>query len=139
MSRALAPSLRDHAARLVRFAIVSGSGLALDLAIFLVLVRWIPAFAANIVSSSAAVTFVYFVSVRRVFRYHGRFILAMFASYALYQLCGILAGSWAVSALVHADVAPGLAKIAILPVTFGCNYLFMWWLTASPERWVRAR
>jgi putative flippase GtrA len=139
MSRAPAPSLRDHAARLVRFAIVSGTGLALDLIIFLLLVRCIPAFAANIVSSSAAVTFVYFGSVRRVFRYNGRFVPAMFASYALYQLCGILLGSWVVSALVHSGLPPGLAKIAILPVTFGCNYCFMWWLTASPERWVRAR
>lgn len=132
-------SLRDHAGRLIRFALVSGTGLAIDLLIFLGLVQVIPAFAANFISSCAAVTFVYFASVQRIFRYRGQFVPAMFGSYAGYQVVGILLGSWAVSALVHAGLAPAWSKIAILPVTFGCNYLFMWWLTSSPERWVRTK
>ena len=131
---------RLHAVRLARFAVVSGTGLALDLILFLAQVSaHVPAFIANAVSSSAAVTFVYLVSVRRVFRYDGGFLVAMFAAYVAYQLCGIALGSWAVHGLIASGFAPIAAKVAILPLTFGANYLFMWWLTSSPERWVSAR
>lgn len=131
---------RLHAARIARFAAVSGTGLALDLILFLAQV-WaqVPALMANAVSSTVAVTFVYLVSVRRVFRYDGGFLLAMFAAYVSYQLCGIALGSWAVEGLIASAFPPIAAKIAILPLTFGANYLFMWWLTSSPERWVSVR
>lgn len=129
-----------HGARAIRFALVSGAGLGLDLGLFVALSSsGVAAFGASCLSSAAAVTFVYAASVRRVFRYDGGFLASMFAAYALYQLCGILLGSWAVSALVGAGLVPAAAKIAILPVTFSANYLFMCWLTADPQRWVRSR
>jgi putative flippase GtrA len=132
--------LRRHGARAVRFALVSGAGLGLDLGLFVALSSFgAAAFGASCLSSAAAVTFVYAASVRRVFRYERQFVPAMFAAYAFYQLCGILLGSWAVSALVGAGLIPAAAKIAILPVTFSANYLFMFWLTANPQRWFRSR
>ena len=131
---------REHGIRLFRFAAVSGAGLALDLILFMSLIAiGVAPFAGNMLSSAAAVTFVYAASVRRVFRHNGGFIATMFAAYAVYQLCGILIGSWAVSALIQAGAPAAFAKIAILPVTFGANYLFMCWLTSSPERWVRGQ
>ena len=129
---------REHGIRLFRFAVVSGTGLALDLLLFMALITAAVApFVANMLSGTAAVTFVYAASVRRVFRHNGGFIATMFTAYAVYQLFGILIGSWAVSALIHAGAPTAFAKIAILPLTFGANYLFMCWLTSSPERWVR--
>lgn len=130
----------EHVASLFRFATVSGTGLALDLVLFVAQVSaGATPFAANLLSSIAAVTFVFLASVRRVFRYDGAFLAAMFIAYSGYQLCGIVLGSVAVRALADAGLTPAAAKVAILPVTFGANYLFMCWLTSSPERWMRIR
>ena len=129
--------LRYHAARALRFGLVSGLGLALDVALFLTLVHArVGAFEANVVSSAAGLTFVYCASVRRIFRYDGRFIVPLFAAYVLYHVCGTLFVSWAISGVVRLGVAPAIPKIGILPATFTANYLFMSWLTAHRERWI---
>lgn len=127
-----------HALKLIHFAAVSGTGLGLDFCLFVALL-WlrVPPFAANAASSFAAVTFVYFASVRRVFRYGGEFHAAMFATYAAYQACGIAAGSLAVQSLMLFGLAGAVAKLAIAPLTFTANYLFMAWLTSKPARWSR--
>src|SRR5437870_4602991 len=115
--------IKWHAARAFRYGIVSGAGLALDISLFLILVRaGIGPFAANIISSATGLTFVYCVSVRRIFRYDGRFILPLFAAYVLYHVCGTLVMSGAISGVVHAGIAPALAKVGILPLTFSANY-----------------
>jgi putative flippase GtrA len=132
--------IRWHARRALRFGLVSGAGVAIDVALFLALVRaGVGPFAANILSSGTALTFVYCVSVRRIFRYDGRFIVPLFAAYVCYHVCGTLVVSAVISALVHAGVAPALAKVGILPVTFSANYLFMSWLTRNRERWLPQR
>ncbi|CAN5181968.1 hypothetical protein BH24GEM2_BH24GEM2_18460 [soil metagenome] len=54
--------------RVMKFAVVSGTGLALDFAVFLALTgAAFSSFAANAVSGTCAVTYVYFASVRRIF------------------------------------------------------------------------
>src|SRR5207253_5792511 len=127
--------IRWHVRRALRFGLVSGAGLAIDLTLFLALVRaGVGPFAANILSSATALTFVYCVSVRRIFHYDGRFIVPLFAAYVLYHVCGTLAVSAVVSALVHACVAAGLAQVGILPAAFIANYLVMSWLTGNRER-----
>jgi putative flippase GtrA len=129
--------LRYHAARALRFGLVSGIGLALDIVLFLTLVHaGIGAFEANILSSAAGLTFVYCASVRRIFRYDGRFIVPLFAAYVIYHVCGTLLVSSVISGLVHLGVAPGIPKIGILPATFTANYMFMSWLTARRESWI---
>ena len=127
--------MRHHAGRALRFGLVSGLGLALDVALFLTLVHArVSTFEANIVSSAAGLTFVYCASVRRIFRYDGRFIVPLFAAYVFYHVCGTLFVSWAISRVVHLGVAPAIPKIGILPATFTANYLFMSWLTVHRER-----
>lgn len=117
--------------RILLFAAASGSGLAIDFLLFVALAAsglapgW-----ANLVSGTAAVSFVYFASVRRIFRYGGRFLVGLFAAYLLYQAMGVALASWAVAMLAAIGWAPLLAKLAILPVTFPANYLFMSALTA---------
>lgn len=130
-------SLKWHAQRAVRFALVSGMGLVLDLALFLLLVRsGVHPFVANMVSSGAGLSFVYWSSVRRIFRYHGRFIVPLFAAYVSYHTCGTLVVSELISLLIHAGVPPALAKVGVLPLTFSANYLFMSWMTRRRERWI---
>jgi putative flippase GtrA len=125
-----------HLRRAFRYGLISGAGLAIDIVLFLLLIRaGVGPFAANMVSSGTALTFVYCRSVRRVFHYDGRFIVPLFAAYLLYHLCGTLVVSWAISALLHAGVAPAVAKVGILPATFTANYAFMSWLTRSRARW----
>lgn len=120
------------AARVFAFALVSGVGLALDFCLFLLLVEFgVRAGLANLISATAAVTFVYFASARRIFAYEGRFLLGLFLLYLGYQALAVSLASWAVDALVLAAVHPALAKAAILPLTFSANYLFMSFITRS--------
>lgn len=118
--------------RVVGFALVSGAGLAIDFGLFLAMVELfgVRAGPANFVSAAVAVSFVYFVSVRRLFAYEGRFLLSLFALYLVYQFLAVTAASWAVDWLVaDVHVLPALAKIIILPVTFTANFLFMSFIT----------
>src|SRR5436305_14499583 len=104
--------LRYQAARGLRVGLVSGLGLALDIALFLTLVHSrVGAFDANVVSSAAGLTFVYCASVRRIFRYHGKFIVPLFAAYVIYHVCRTSLVSSAISGLVKIGVAPALPTV----------------------------
>ena len=112
------------------FALVSGAGLAADILIFLVLVEsGVSVLAANAVSATCAVTWVYFASVKRIFSYRGTFLLGLFFAYLIYQAAAVAAASGLVGLLAASFMPPLAAKLAIVPVTFGANYLFMAWLT----------
>lgn len=123
---------RGPIAKLLGFALISATGLALDVGLFVSLVHFgSRAGYANFISASAAVTLVYFLSTKRVFEYAGRFLLPLFLLYAAYQVLAIIAASWAVDAMVALGVLPVLAKGLILPVTFSANYLFLDFLTRT--------
>lgn len=114
----------------IRFAAASGIGLLLDLGLFLLLVltKLTPT-QANLVSATAAVTFVYFATVHRVFSYRGRFLVPLFLVYLAYQAAAVTAASVAVGYLARYWFLPAIAKLVILPVTFSANFLFMSFLT----------
>ena len=117
--------------RLLRFGLVSGLGWVVDFLVFALLIQMgaDPA-VANAVGASLAVTWVYFASVRRVFRYGGERLIGRFAAYAAYQAVGIAVASWAVGGIVLLTAAhPLIAKLAVTPATFLANYVFMAWLT----------
>lgn len=116
--------------KMIRFAVVSGTGLALDFVVFLSLIWFgVGSFTANAISGTCAVTFVYFASVRRIFSYGGRFLFGLFLAYLAYQAVGVTAASLAVAALSANLFPPPISKLLILPVTFSANYLFMSLLT----------
>lgn len=120
--------------RILSFALVSGTGLCIDFAVFLSLIALgASSFWANAVSGTCAVTFVYFASVRRIFSYAGRFLFGLCLAYLAYQAVGVTAASLAVAYLSDNFVTPALSKVLILPVTFSANYIFMALLT-SPHR-----
>lgn len=115
---------------LVGFTLVSGIGLGIDFCLFLAFVHaGFDVAGSNFVSAACAVTFVYFASVSRVFSYRGRFLLPLFLVYLAYQVVAVLLASLAVKMIVRLGAAPVLAKIMILPFTFGANFLFMSLLT----------
>jgi putative flippase GtrA len=117
-------------AKVLGFAQVSGAGLALDVGLFLLLVSagWPPGY-ANLVSATTAVTFVYFVSTKRVFEYQGRFLMPLFLAYLAYQALAVAGASWAVDRIAGLGIMPVVAKGSILPFTFSANYLFLDFLT----------
>ncbi len=125
------PATHRLRSRVLAFGVVSGLGWLLDFGIFTALLSaGATPFLANAAGAACAVTWVYAASVRRVFRYHGRFLVAKFLLYALWQVVGVSAASWGVDRLVHAGgLTPIWAKIAVTPLTFAANYLFMAWLT----------
>lgn len=121
----------------VRFIALSGLGWLCDMATFALLVRlagW-DAAAANIASSYAGVTFVWFTSLKTVFQRAGapRFLLMYWA----YQFVSILAYSQLLALTVAALPALGAwdgyralaAKILITPFNLASNFLFMKVLT----------
>lgn len=122
--------------RILKFAGVSGAGLCLDYAIYTLLcTSGLDAGVANLISAACGVTFVFVVSSRRIFASSGRFLLGLFAAYALYQVAAISLASWAVQG---ATVLFGgrflLGKTLVLPFSFTANYLFMTWLFGARER-----
>jgi putative flippase GtrA len=124
---------REMISKVLGFALVSGVGLGLDFALFVLLVHvGLRPGHANFISASVAVTFVYFVSTKRVFRYQGRFLMQLFLLYLAYQVFGVTVASWAVDVIVVViGLHPAIAKLLILPLTFSANFLFLHFLTAK--------
>ena len=130
--------LTFHGSRVMRFAFVSGTGLTLDFSLFLSLHgAGISAFLANCVSSAAGLCFVFFASVKHIFRVEDTFMFPMFWAYIAYQITGTVICSEVISALHHSGLGLSAAavKIAILPITFLANYGFMAWLTSNHRSW----
>jgi putative flippase GtrA len=122
--------------RIVKFAGVSGAGLCLDYAVYsLLCASGVPAGWANLVSAGLGVTFVFCVSARKIFESSDRFLLGLFAIYALYQVIAVSAASWLVGEATHLlDGQYILGKTLILPLSFTSNYLFMSWLFGARRR-----
>ncbi len=129
------PGRRLFLLRLWSFGIVSATGLALDVGGFSLLVHiaHMGPLPANLISATVAVTFVFFVSARHVFRSDGHLLIIPFMIYLIYQAIAVSLASVAVAWLCHAGVLPILSKIAILPVTFIANFLVMARLTRNPR------
>jgi len=122
--------------RLLQFAGVSGTGLALDYAIYTVLCAggMAPGW-ANLISAAAGVTFVFFASARTIFATQHRNLQRLFLVYVVYQAGAVTAASWAVgAATAMLDGRYLLGKTLILPLSFTANYLFTGWLLTARGR-----
>lgn len=132
--------------KFLRFALTSGIGWVLDFGVFIVLtqlfgLRVLP---ANYLSSLPAVTFVFFVSLRKTFvcREDGLSLRSKYALYVLYQLVLVSLVSLLGEALFRllgecswqlvARNAKLAAKILITPVTMICNFFVLRQIT---EKW----
>ncbi len=114
------------------FAGVSGVGWLIDFTIFtsLTLNGAHPGL-ANFASSCAGVSFVYFMSVRRIFLYQGRFLWLKWIVYLAFQAtligCVSLVITWASARF---PLPPYVFKVAVTPFTLAINFLFMKALTS---------
>ena len=126
--------LSSSFARILGFGATSGLGLAMDIALFAALIAsGVDPFRANLASAGCAVLFVFFVSVRRIFRFRGSFLLSRFVIYAAWQVAMVAAASAAVGH-VSLTVPAVVAKMATIPFTFGANYFFMSVITRESRR-----
>jgi putative flippase GtrA len=121
---------------LMRFGLISGIGWLIDFCLFAALTALkSPVWLANTASATTAVLFVFFVSVRRVFQYHGHYLLGKLLSYVVYQAIAILSASLIIDLLTrHFGLAPIVSKIIVTPFTFYCNFQFMSLITTGRLR-----
>lgn len=114
---------------LIKFGMISGIGWLIDFSIFTLLCSAgvMPGY-ANGVAATVAVTFVYFSSLRPIFKYRGNYVFRKLLAYWAYQVLAVTAASFAVNFIANLEVHPVIAKVIVTPFTFVANYLFMRWL-----------
>jgi len=131
-----------------KFALVSGTGWVIDVALTVLLVDLgLTAFWGSAAGAAVAVTFVYVVSRLAFFGQRQLGDAKAFGAYIVWQVCAIAAASLLVAALASlladflasgglavagletAAVAAGVAKALVTPLTLIANFLFMRWLT----------
>jgi len=134
--------LRSLTKSFLGFALIAGIGWLLDLLCFALLVKLstVPPVLANMISSYVGVTFVWFASLRAVFKVGGLRNQLYLILYWGYQFLSISLYSWLIQyvakALFDAEMW-GLAlssmlliaKIAVTPVNLVTNFIFMKYLT----------
>lgn len=131
-------SFRELARVFAGFAMVSGVGWLCDMLTFTILVKLFdaPPFVANFVSSYAGVTFVWFVSLKMVFKRQSSGRNVFLLAYWGFQFVSILAYSEVLHLLAatlrEAVSVPGVAvnadivaKIIITPFNLVTNFVFM--------------
>ncbi|WP_085790022.1 GtrA family protein [Roseivivax jejudonensis] len=128
------------------FAIVSGCGWLLDVGLTMGLVQLgASPFWSSMIGAAVAVSFVYVVSLNRIFSVEGALGARGFPAYLIWQAVAIFIASALVAWLSHAllpmaaalpvqaadplALASGAAKALVTPITLLANFLFMRWLT----------
>lgn len=121
---------------IISFGFLSGIGWLIDFCLFITLV-WLklPVWLVNMFSASAAVLFVFFTSVRNVFRYNGDYLVYKLIAYTIYQTISILTASFFIQEIItRFGIAPILSKVLITPLTFYANFQFMSFITSGKNR-----
>lgn len=110
---------------IIRFGIFSGTGLLIDTSIFYFLTRsLLSTFTANCISSFVAVTFVYFTSVRLVFK-NKKYCHRKYTYFVLYYFASIIVFSTIINLInIYYIPEPVYAKLVTIPVSFLVNYFF---------------
>lgn len=121
---------------ILRFGFISGVGWAMDFSLFALLgLIGTPLWLANFLSASIAVSFVFFASVRRVFRYNGEYILRSLVAYVIYQVVAIFIASVIIDIISSEFTIPSLiSKLLVTPFTFYANFQFMSIITTGKFR-----
>lgn len=133
--------MRNLLNKFLRFALISGVGWLIDFSVYTALTRLtpIPVAAANYVSSLPAITYVFFVSTRKLLscKTDRASRLTKYLVYALYQLALVSAASFAMQALSgvlagYTQYGKLAAKILITPFTMTANFFV---LRMIAEKW----
>lgn len=123
-------------ARVLRFGGVSGLAWVLDLGVQTALVAAGMATApACAIAATLAATLVYIASVRRIFHYEGRFLLAKWLLWLAWQGALIAALAWSTATIERSlGMHPTLVRLLLMPLSFGVNYVVMHALTRPRAR-----
>ena len=126
----------------ITFVLLSGIGWLCDFVTFTLLVKLfdVHSFKANFVSSYVGVTFVWFTSLKRVFKFSGKGRNTFLLVYWSFQFVSILIYSQLLHIAVHvipsvfqlADFSQNpeiVAKIVVTPFNLLTNFIFMKFLT----------
>ena len=133
--------------RFLGFGLFSGIGWLLDFITFVILLEWLslPEFVANFASSYVGITFVWFVTLRAIFKHpqrgSGRFLPVywgfQFVSILIYsQMLQMIANS-AADLTLPAFIAGNsgiAAKLLVTPLNLITNFMFMSFLTDYMKR-----
>ena len=146
--------------RLPKFAVLSGIGWLIDFTTFTVLTsNGMPAFYANLIGATIAVSFVFLSARSLVFLEHERPLVNSFAGYFLWNVVAILLASLTIQYLSDflrtehlflrgvqitldlplllptVDLPSVVSKIAITPVTMLLNYVVAGYLVEKKIAW----
>lgn len=133
--------MRNLLNKFLRFALISGVGWLIDFSVYTALTHLtpIPVAAANYVSSLPAITYVFFVSTRKLLscKTDRASRLTKYLVYALYQLALVSAASFAMQALsgvlaAYTQYGKLAAKVLITPFTMTANFFV---LRMIAEKW----
>lgn len=137
--------MREFLSKFLRFLMVSGVGWLLDFGIFTALTGGLllPVALSNYLSSLPAITFVFFVSTRKILvcREGGISRRQKYLCYVVYQLLLVTAVSflaqWLAGALASvmplwAEWSKLGAKVLITPITMISNFFVLKWIA---EKW----
>lgn len=125
----------------IKFLFVSGTGWLIDFSLYFIFTNILKyeVFYSNILSSIPAITFVFIVSVKKIFKKkkNGISIIKKYIIYFLYQILLIflisLLGQFLYSVIIKNNVEPKfikiIIKIIITPVTMIINFFVMKFLT----------
>lgn len=117
-----------HTYTIARYFWVAGAGFVFDLLTFTILnyLVGLSPMISNVASGTVGVTWVYFVSAKRIFQYRGRWLYPKFIAYVAYNVAAILLASALIAALAAWLVLPALlVKVVIVPVQFFMNYFIL--------------
>lgn len=126
--------------RFLAFALVSGVGWALDFSTFAIFALGLgfSGGAANFISSYVGVTFVWFISLKKVFQRAGAGQIKLLFFYWAFQFFSIVFYSKILketqfllidSAIFAESTSLLIAKIAVTPFNLLTNYVFMKWVS----------
>lgn len=125
----------------IKFLFISGTGWLIDFGLYFIFTNILKyeVFYSNILSSIPAITFVFIVSVKKIFKKkkNGISIIKKYIIYFLYQILLIflisLLGQFLYSVIIKNNVEPKfikiIIKIIITPVTMIINFFVMKFLT----------
>ena len=132
--------------KFIKFLGISGFGWLIDFSIYciLIFIFFVPVFWANIFSAIPAVTLVFFVSVRKIFKRNISKIplglkYAIYICYTIILLIFVsMIGQWGHETIVSFDLfrffhsfAPIFIKCCITGITVVCNFFMMRFLAES--------
>ncbi len=116
----------------MKFTTTSGLGWILDFLIYSLLVHFFSSFISNCISATVAVTFVYLLSVNKIFNVNTNYAKLGFVMYLIYQSFSIICFSILINFLSSFELFSIFGgfkyqsiKILVTPFTLFTNFVFM--------------